>query len=78
MTSRAQKPLVRIRSHSENSTFLALLREQSKTKKRASNKKNIAERIPETTRRRKLNILTDIIHNLNNYTTHSGKTGATS
>ena len=36
MTSRAQMPLVRGRSHSENLTFSALLREQMKKEKRAS------------------------------------------
>ena len=36
MTSRAQMPLVRGRSHSQNLTFLALLCEQMKNEKRAS------------------------------------------
>ena len=36
MTSRAQMPLVRGRSHSENLTFSALLCEQIKNEKRAS------------------------------------------
>ena len=36
MTSRAQKPLVRGRIHSENLTFKALLCEQMKNEKRAS------------------------------------------
>ena len=36
MTSRAQMPLVRGRSHSENLTFSALLCEQMQNEKRAS------------------------------------------
>ena len=36
MTSRAQMPLVRGRSHSENLTFSALLCEQMKNEKRVS------------------------------------------
>ena len=36
MTSRAQMPLVRGRSHSENLTFSALLCEQMENEKRAS------------------------------------------
>ena len=36
MTSRAQMPLVRGRSHSENLTFSALLYEQMQNEKRAS------------------------------------------
>ena len=46
MTSRAQMPLVRGRSHSENLTFLTLLCEQIKNEKRASDdetKKNIGQ-----------------------------------
>ena len=52
MTSRAQMPLVRGRSNSENLTFSALLCEQMYNEKRASDDetKNIAGRIPETTR----------------------------
>ena len=52
MTSRAQMPLVIRRSHSENLTFSALLREQMQNEKRASDDetKNKAGRIPEATR----------------------------
>ena len=38
MTSRAQMPLVRGRSHSENLSFSALLCEQIKTKERQTTK----------------------------------------
>ena len=47
MTSRAQMPLVRGRSHSENLTFSALLCEQMENEKRASDDETKKPRAPQ-------------------------------